>query len=260
MPVMRLSALVAVLLCATLLPAHTAQASAYPIRDRVLTANKLYGSGKLEPTECPERKIEPDNVTQAKRYLQAVLDCLNTSWGAHLARAGLPFSKAKMGFITKPRRFCSSSWGSASGAYCAREKRFLILLDDDLLEVTSDLFLFSLAAHEFAHHLQNVTGINHAFEQYPYKGKKELNEQFRRNELQAECLGGVFIGSVWGSLDRDGDDWEQLLDINRHSGDEQSKVRDHGKGRNIAAWLDKGFRAVSPAACNTWTAPSQKVS
>ena len=30
----------------------------------------------------------------------------------------------------------------------------------------------------------------------------ELGEQIRRYELQAECLAGVFMGSVWESLDR----------------------------------------------------------
>ncbi|SDL36086.1 hypothetical protein SAMN05421869_12520 [Nonomuraea jiangxiensis] len=78
-------------------------------------------------------------------------------------------------------------------------------------------------------------------------------------ELQAECLGGVFMGSVWDSLDRPEEDWEDLLDLYRDGEDVQATVRTHGKSHNIAAWLDKGFRAASPQACNTWTAPSSKV-
>ncbi|GAA3552566.1 hypothetical protein GCM10022419_036140 [Nonomuraea rosea] len=259
---MRLPAVLAAVLVTLLLAGNTAaaHASAYPIRDRVLTVNKLYRSGKLQPTQCPERAIEPHDVALAKRYLTAVLNCLNASWGAHFKRAGLPFAKARIGFITKPRRYCKAAWDDAAARYCASEKRFLVLLDDDLLEDTADLFLFRLAAHEYGHHLQNITGMYRAFAWHPYKGKSEMNEQLRRNELQAECLGGVFIGSVWDSIDRITDDWRELLDINRRSGDEYHKAHDHGKGRNIAAWLDKGFRASSPAACNTWVSPSSKVS
>jgi uncharacterized protein len=83
-----------------------------------------------------------------------------------------------------------------------------------------------------------------------------MNEQSRRLELQAECLGGVFIGSVWDSLKgRSEEDWEILRELIGRNGADS-----FGKGRNIVAWLDKGFRATSPQACNTWTVPSSKVS
>ncbi|WP_279339621.1 hypothetical protein [Sphaerisporangium perillae] len=36
-------------------------------------------------------------------------------------------------------------------------------------------------------------------------------------------------------------------------------MRDHGKGRNIATWLNRGFRAAGPGACNTWGAGSAVV-
>ncbi|WP_219470297.1 neutral zinc metallopeptidase [Nonomuraea rhizosphaerae] len=89
--------------------------------------------------------------------------------------------------------------------------------------------------------------IRRAYDRHPYKGKKELYEQGRREELQAQCLAGVFMGIVWKSLDRTDRDWRILLDIERAGGDEQSEVPDHGRGPTSAAWLEKGFRSVSPA-------------
>ncbi|MER6950932.1 neutral zinc metallopeptidase [Nonomuraea sp. NPDC000554] len=259
---MRFSSLLAATTLACLLLSGTAHAaSAYPIRDRVLTANKLYRTGELRASQCAERDVKPNDVAAAKRYLTAVLNCLNRSWGAHFKRAGLPFTKARIGFITKPRKYCGDSWGSTSATYCNAERRFLVLLDDSLLEDPSDLYLFGLAAHEYGHHVQNLTGIARAYDRYPFRNKTELNEQTRRMELQAECLSGVFIGSVWDALrERSKEDWETLLEITRNSGDEQDKIRSHGRGRNIAVWLDKGFRATSPQVCNTWTASASKVS
>ncbi|MCP2346811.1 neutral zinc metallopeptidase [Nonomuraea roseoviolacea] len=245
----------------SLLLSGTAQASAYPIREPDLTKNKLYGTGALEPGECHERDLRANDVPSAKRYLTAVLNCLNTSWGAHFKRAGMPFSKSGIGFITKPRRYCGNKWGKyTAAAYCDKERRFLVLLDKDTLSDPEGVSLMQLAAHEYGHHIQNITGMARAFDYYPYKGKKELNEQVRRNELQAECLSGVFVGSVWESLGRDEADWDDLVDATRESGDEWTEANDHGKGRNMASWLDKGFRAVAPKACNTWVAPSSKVS
>ncbi|WP_344475221.1 neutral zinc metallopeptidase [Nonomuraea monospora] len=257
---MRITGLICGVVLSLALLGNTAHATTYPIRDRVLTANKLYSAGELQASRCTERKVKPNDVALAKSYLTKVFNCLNTSWGAYFKRAGLPFSPAAIGFITKKKRFCGEAWGGAAGKYCPAERRFVILLDKDLLADPSDLFLFGLAAHEYGHHLQNITGIDRAYEEHPYSGKNELNEQSRRGELQAECLAGVFIGSVWDSLDRTEEDWEYMLDVQRESGDEHTKVRDHGKGRNIAAWLNRGFEAVSPAACNTWAASSAKVS
>ncbi|MFS1304059.1 neutral zinc metallopeptidase [Streptosporangium longisporum] len=231
----------------------------YPIRDSVLTKNKLYRSGDLAPSECPEREVKANHVASAKRYLTSVLNCLNTSWGAHLEQAGLPFAKARVAFSVKPRRFCGHVWSkSAAAQYCGRERRFLVKLDDTVLEDPSDLVLFLIAAHEYGHHIQTVTGMERAFDYHPYKGKRELGEQIRRNELQAECLAGVFIGSVWDSLDRTEEDWEYLLELTRRNGDERYDTN-HGKGRTIATWLDRGFRAASPAVCNTWTVPPSRV-
>ncbi|WP_162795813.1 neutral zinc metallopeptidase [Nonomuraea lactucae] len=244
----------------SLLLSGTANAATHPIRDPVLTKNKLYGTGELEPSECRERHIKRKHVPSAKRYITSVLNCLNASWQAHFERAGLRFAKARVGFITKPRRFCGHSWDkNVAAMYCDTDRRFLVLLDDEMLANPGDLFLFKVVAHEYGHHVQQVTGMARAFQRYPYKGKSELNEQIRRSELQAECLAGAFMGSVWDSLDRTKGEWEDLLDVTLVSGDEWAKARDHGKGRNIAAWLKRGFQAASPDACNTWTAPSSKV-
>jgi predicted metalloprotease len=261
MPIMRFTPLLASCTLFWLMLSGTAHAVLYPVNDPVLTKNKLYRSGKLKPSECPERDIKQNDVPSAKRYLTSVLNCLNASWAVHLKQSGLPFARARIGFITKPQRFCGHTWGKKVAArYCSAERRFLVLLNDDLLDDPSDLYLFQVAAHEYGHHIQSITGMDRAFQHYPYKGNSELNEQLRRNELQAECLGGAFTGSVWNSLDRTEKDWEELLDITRDSGDEWTKIRDHGKGHNIVAWLDKGFHAASPAVCNTWTAPTSKVS
>ncbi|MEU4544404.1 neutral zinc metallopeptidase [Nonomuraea dietziae] len=244
----------------TAVPASAAS-GAYPIKGPRLTKNTLYGGGPLRASSCPERPITADDRASARRYVLGVYECLNTSWGERFAAMGVKFTRPGISFTTRPTAtFCDEKVGDAAGVYCTPERRFTIVLDKKALEYPHDLFLFDTVAHEYAHHVQNLTGITRAFEYEPFSGRKEELEQTRRFELQAECLAGVFIGSVWDSLDRTEADWEELLLIDRQSGDEVSKVRDHGKGRNIADWLDRGFRTADPASCNTWTAPASKVS
>lgn len=233
--------------------------ASYPIKSRVLTHHKLYKSGPLESLDCPERPIEANDVTSAKNYLRGIFNCLGVAWGGHFKAAGLKFSKPGLSFITKPKRFCGDSWGEAAGIYCNKTKKFVILLDKETLKIVDDLFLMDVVAHEYGHHLQNISGIARAFDYEPYRNKKELAEQNRRYELQAECFAGVFMGTIWDSLDRTSEDWEWLLEIVSKSGDEHSKIKDHGKGRIQKYWLNKGFEAAAPGACNTFSAPSSKV-
>ncbi|MFI6322191.1 neutral zinc metallopeptidase [Nonomuraea sp. NPDC050556] len=261
------SAVLAGLLCATAPAPASAATSAgasethavYPIKSRQLTHHKLYTTGALAPVDCPEPPLENRNARLAREYVQKIYNCLGRSWGAHFKEAGMRFSRPSLGFISKAKRFCGDSWGEAAGIYCNKSRKFVVLLDKKTLKNIDDLFLMDVVAHEYGHHLQNISGIRAAFDDEPYRNKKELNEQYRRYELQAECLSGVFIGSVWDSLDRTDEDWQLLLDIVAASGDEHSKIRDHGKGRIQKYWLSRGFEAAAPSACNTFAAPSSKV-
>ncbi|WP_327090970.1 neutral zinc metallopeptidase [Nonomuraea sp. NBC_01738] len=241
--------------------AGAASAAVYPIKSAQLTKNRLYLTGALAPTTCREKPVRPRHVPLAKAYVRAITACLNAAWGAHLATAGMSFVAPRVSFVTrKGTRFCGARWDEQAGTYCVASKKFAIGLDKTMLADPSDLFLMDTVAHEYGHHLQNLAGIHHAFLYEPYRNKKEELEQLRRFELQAECLSGVFIGSVWAGLDRTGDDWRFLLDVVRGSGDENTKVKDHGKGRNQRYWLNKGFTAAAPSACNTWAAPAWRVS
>ncbi len=241
--------------------AATATAAArYPIDDPDLIDNDLYDTGELARVACTTKTYKRNNLASAKSYLTAGVDCMNRTGQAHFDNAGLPFNKPGFGFITKPRRFCDAPWGEgAAGVYCTTTERFLVLLDRDTLADPSGLDLYFTTAHEYGHHIQNLTGINDADLDLEYENKSELNEQSRRSELQATCLAGVFMGSVWGSQSRTAKDYKELLKLARGSGDEGTDVRSHGKRANVVAWLDRGFKAKSPAACNTWSASSAKV-
>jgi uncharacterized protein len=73
-------------------------------------------------------------------------------------------------------------------------------------------------------------------------------------------LGAAFMGSIWPLPGYQDEDWKNIVDIYRDSGDEKiNKERSHGTGKNRVAWLQKGFAAASPAACNTWSAPASRV-
>ncbi|WP_344936230.1 neutral zinc metallopeptidase [Sphaerisporangium flaviroseum] len=247
----------------TLLPgatAHAAQDADPIVHAEALTRNPLYKSGPLPGTPCAEPPVKAGDVASVRGYLTPLVKCLDQAWAAQFAKERLPFEKPAVRFITRPEKICGDAWGEhVQAIYCSSTRQIVVMLDKSVVDRPEDLFLMDVIAHEYGHHVQNMAGIWRAYDRLPSDDDAESYEQTRRHELQAECLAGAFIGSVWPSLRRTAEDWETLLDDDRESGDETGEARTHGKGRNMADWLDRGYRAAGPAGCNTWSASAAAV-
>ncbi|MEV7006270.1 neutral zinc metallopeptidase [Streptosporangium sp. NPDC051022] len=219
------------------------------------TNNPVYHSGKFEIKACEEQPINPDDLDAARVYLEFVLDCLNTSWQDQLTKARIPFSKPK--FVTTSRAGVPTGCGKfpkgAQAVYCPYNKKITFLLDPGILSQATELFLFEVLAHEYGHHVQQLSGIMNAVGNRKYKNEKATLAAIRKIELQAECFSGAFIGSVWQALGRRESDFTYVAQA-------AYDTASHGKSKNIAFWLRRGFDAETPDVCNTFSAPAAKVS
>ncbi|GIH59682.1 neutral zinc metallopeptidase [Microbispora siamensis] len=240
-----------------LLPAVSGTAAAHPVKDKTLTDNRLYSAGPLPDTECRERRVKKADARSAKLYLNEVFACLTDAWTAELDQAGLKQSRVKLTYATKvPAKFCGAKWRKDDWAayYCDASHTILIVLSKDLLEDPGDLYLFNLLAAKYGEHVQNRAGIYRAWVDLRYRSKAELAEQNRRYSLQADCFAGVSLRSVWKSLRRGREDWDDLLFYVRGWAG-----KNDGSRKSITYWANEGFKSGDPGACNTWSAPSSKV-
>jgi predicted metalloprotease len=85
--------------------------------------------------------------------------------------------------------------------------------------------------------------------------RTDQNAWTRRSELQANCLAGVFLGSVRVSYPlEDGDIDAVLADAaataDREGGPEDERT--HGSADNSTRWMRHGLDRQEPGACNTW--------
>ena len=80
--------------------------------------------------------------------------------------------------------------------------------------------------------------------------------------MQAQCLSGVFIGSIRGSFPVTPDQWSVALRDSYGRGDDGRPVdqRDHGSDSHYSGWLNLGYRRSTTAVCNTWAARASNVS
>jgi uncharacterized protein len=122
----------------------------------------------------------------------------------------------------------------------------------------------ALAAHEFGHHLQAVTGMVNEYGRL-YGKAKSPGERYllsRRLELQAQCFEGVFLETVARSIRFNAADREELRMWHNYTGDEDPPSRrrpDHGSSAAQIRWLNRGLDSQDFGRCNTWRAPKSEV-
>ncbi|MFG1699208.1 neutral zinc metallopeptidase [Nonomuraea sp. NPDC049309] len=216
--------------------------------------------GKLATGSCPEQALTDGGIPRSRQYLGAVVRCLNTSWRAYFRKAGLRFSPPAVRYAGDPHgTACGVPLDDVDALYCHPTRTLVFTLTGRWIDGRTDLYPFKVAAHEYAHHVQTLTGVRRSYEARHRAEPARRAELRRRFELQADCLAGVFIGSVYGSLARTGEDWQALKDAVRATGDEDGGSS-HGTGAGRVSWLERGKRTLDPSACDTWSAPARKVS
>ena len=124
-------------------------------------------------------------------------------------------------------------------------------------------------AHEYGHHIQNLTGSMGKVQQQGQTAGP--NSPAVRLELQADCYAGVWLRYAAGDadniisevtqddLDRAvnaaevvGDDHIQRMQAGRINPDQWT----HGSSQMRKEWLSKGFNSGDPNQCNTFAAGS----
>ncbi|MCW2900346.1 MAG: putative protein of unknown function zinc metallopeptidase [Streptosporangiaceae bacterium] len=239
---------------------------------RVATASRLYQVGAVTGLGCVGRRIRPRDSASFRGFLGTTADCLDRSWAAAFNRAGLPFSPPQRVFWTTPGRSPCGDYPAPGVAafYCSLNNAIYIGAGGHAqksagnLPVTYNVAYARNLAHEYAHHVQETSGI------LPYSRElrmretsvDERNAVTRRSELQAQCFAGVFMAAVRPTFPVSPEQWRMALRDAYGRGDDPSapEARDHGTGAHYAGWLNLGYTSGSTAVCNTWTAPAAKVS
>ncbi len=114
-------------------------------------------------------------------------------------------------------------------------------------------------AHELAHHVQSVLGIEAKMREKQREDPSRANEYSVRLELQADCLAGVWGRSVYERGDLDPGDIEEGLRAAAAVGDDRLGARSpeqwtHGSSALRVKWFRQGFESGDPGSCDTFGA------
>lgn len=237
----------------------------------LLTSGVLGGGGSglggLVPgNAAPGGTLNPQNDTD--QFVAYVVSDVQSFWQETFTASGRDYPATKL--VLFDQGGTSSACGPASAAtgpfYCpADQKVYLELGFFD--ELTSrfgakggDFAIAYVIAHEFAHHIQTVTGVSQLVQDQSRQDPSRQNELSVKQELQADCLAGVWANSA--ASDVEAGDIEEALSAAAAVGDDRIQEATtgridkegwtHGSAEQRMQWFTKGFQSGSPAVCDTF--------
>ncbi|GAB3491093.1 neutral zinc metallopeptidase [Nocardiopsis coralliicola] len=219
-----------------------------------------YGLDAPAPVDCPLPDLQPSSDTSWKSFSAELGDCLNDLWRPRLEEVGVRGADPSFHTTDTDPDGLSSDEGMTLAYYSGSDHSITVVLPN-VTELSGEFpardqegVWAALIAHEYGHHVQQVTGVlgeSYAMEAEAATEGEEL-EALRRTELQAECMAGLALprlGTFSGaSVDRVND----LL----NGGDD---LATHGSADNRQEWYDRGAAADTLDDCNTYAASPPSV-
>jgi hypothetical protein len=222
-----------------------------------LMKNAIYRSGAVPKVVCRLPTGRLGTSAELLGYGKAFVACLNRSWAPVVGRGEGYFEPpvlyaVKQGASTKCGPFNESAF------YCSANRAiyfdWMLYAEKERSQRRSrQIAMIFVLAHEYGHHVQELTGIMAAYDKRYYSNSPVAEENLQRLELQATCFGAAFQGANRATLDLYG---ERLSDLRWMQGESAS---DDGKPKYYLAWARAAFSTRSAASCNTWAAPAKKV-
>lgn len=243
-----------------------------PSGGRAATGSPLYQVGPINGFGCAGRQIAPGDSASFEAFLNSTTNCLDRSWSAAFSRAGLQFSPPRRVFWRTPGRSPCGDYPAPGAAafYCTLNNAIYIGVGGHAqrsagnLPVTYNVTYARNLAHEYAHHVQERSGILAESRELRLSASSldVRNAVTRRSELQAQCFAGVFMAAVRPSFPVSTEQWRVAVRDSYGRGDDPSDpdTRDHGSNSHYAGWLNLGYSRTTTRSCNTWTAPASQVS
>lgn len=217
------------------------------------------------------RELSAQEICTSSAYATEAcnaLTSLNATWEATFARAGIPFEQPVLD-LYRGGRVATDGCGSASSAvgpfYCPADKGIYIDTGfyDELAQMAGtggDFARLYVIAHEYGHHVQNITGLAREVRSAQQRNPAAANRLQVAMELQADCYAGMWAGKN-RSLIEPGD-LEEGLQAASAIGDDtlqrnaQQAINPenftHGTSRQRMAALRLGLEARDDGACDVF--------
>ncbi len=224
------------------------------------------GGGELE--QC---RTGADVERDAECRFVAVRTSLEQFWESELDAAGARYAPATFTtFSGGVDTGCGSASSQVGPFYCPRDQgvyldlEFFRTLQTQLGAEGGDFAEAYVIAHEYGHHVQNLTG-----QMERVQTQQGANSDAVALELQADCYAGVWASRATTTGGRDAviteitrSDVAEAIDAAETVGDDYIQERmqgtvnpetwTHGSSEQRRTWFQRGMQAGDPGVCDTF--------
>ncbi len=196
------------------------------------------------------------------------LTSLNETWEPEFRRAGIRFEQPFLdlyrdGSVTTEG--CGSASSAAGPFYCPADMGIYIDTSfyEQLAQIAGtggDFARLYVIAHEYGHHIQNITGLADQVRSLQQRNPRQSNQLQVRMELQADCYAGVWAGKNRNRIERG--DMEEGLRAASAIGDDTLMNRagqrinpenfTHGTSQQRMDALRRGLETADDSACDIY--------
>ena len=216
-------------------------------------------------------RLSEEEICASSAYAEEAcnaLTSLNATWAATFARNRLAFEEPVLDLYRGGRVTtdgCGSATSAAGPFYCPADKGIYIDTGfyDQLAQMAGtggDFARLYVIAHEYGHHIQNLTGLAAQVRAAQQRNPAAANRLQVAMELQADCYAGMWAGKNRNLIEPG--DLEEGLKAASAIGDDtlmrnagqriNPESFTHGTSRQRMEALRRGLEARDDAACDVF--------
>jgi hypothetical protein len=245
----------------------------------MLFSSFLGGGATQEAAVAPEGASD-DLATRCNQpgAIQEYPDCLlvkafnetDEVWSAEFARLGQPYEPPGLTFFSgSVNTACGPASTAVGPFYCPGDSNIYFDLGFarqlQQLGVEGDYANIYIMAHEFGHHLQNITGIERQVRQLQSQDRGNANAYGVKMELQADCMAGAWgrMANDRGNLTVTNAEVQDAMNAASAVGDDRiqesagqrvnPETWTHGSAAQRQQWYLVGFNSGDINRCNTFS-------
>ncbi len=246
--------------------------------------NQIGGDGSAAPagdnTSLSQECTQPDALEQLECRNTLFVNSIQDYWAEAMPRTfGDPYQPAKTVFFSQAvRTACGNADSGVGPFYCPGDDQVYIDLTfyrqlADQLGAPGEFAQPYVLAHEYGHHIQDITGTEAEMRRQQQRDPDQANQLSVKLELQADCYAGAWAKNATGTDDGSGQkiftsiteqDIQEGLDTAAKIGDDTLQQRSggrvnpeeftHGTSAQRQQWFRIGYESGDPGSCDTFKA------